>query len=391
MKRRDFVIGAAGLAGMFYRNPLWADPCPPTLTGSTTGGMSCPRQTGTSTLVGDAESLGLGEWTDSIAMPSDIATWDISWQNRTAFYDDSRGEIQYMGKPQASAGGRNRSTHHVYSEETNTWRTISTNVTPDSYGHIWCVTFDHTVSPGDYYHVQQQPNEGGNTRTILRYNRQADSWGKLPLASFDIWNNSSTPNPGMCYHPNLLGPGRPGIYCFGDSLAYFDVASQTWTQVRSGMQYTPYWGRQNTTLYVPGLDLIVYGTSKDNDFNGMVVRSGDADNQNPTVITFPAYVTNAESRANSYHMLLDPTDPTKSTIMLLQRDGGNVYTSNNPIAGSWALQPYQHPIYNNNPYTNGDRGATTVCSIPRYGVVLGMGSHSGGGTIMWRPGSRIIQ
>lgn len=338
-------------------------------------------------------------------MPNNIEQWDISWQNRTAFYDDTRREIQYMGKPQSSVGGRNRSTHHVYSEGSNSWRTTSTNVTPNSYGHIWCLTFDHSVSPGDYYHVQHYPNEGGNTRTLLRYNRATDSWGRLPDANFNVWNNSTTPNSGPVYHPNLLGPGRPGIYCFSNSaLSYFDVNNQSWTLIRDDIQYNGTYGgrnengwKHNCSLYIPGLDLAMFGSGENGVIggnpHGLFIPAGDADNRTPPVARMPVFVNNLEDGANSYNMLLDPTDPTRSTVMLLERRGGNVYTSNDPLSGinSWTLQPYRHPFWTDNPYRyRGDNvhdGSWTCCSIPRYGVVLGMGTHSGGGTLMWKPGS----
>jgi len=329
-------------------------------------------------------------------MPSNIETWDISWQNRTAFYDETRSEIQFMGKPQSSVGGRNRSPHWVYSEATGTWRTTSTNVTPNSYGHIWCVTFDHSVSPGDYYHVQHYPAEGDNMRTLLRYNRATNSWGKLPEAGFDLWNNSSTPNSGPVYHPNLLGPGRPGIYCLSnDGLSYFDVNNQSWVSVRRDMFYDSTYGdwKHNSSLYVPGLDLALFGSGQNGFVGGrpqcLIVESGNADDPTPPIRDLPYPVDNL-NQGNTAHMLLDPTDPTRSTIMLLESVGGRVWTSNDPMSGasSWTLQSWSHPLWNNNPYRRAsDSGSWTCCSIPRYGVVLGMGSQNGAGTILWRPDS----
>ena len=397
MKRREFVFGATSLAGLaLTRQSLAVMPCPPPLDGASQQ-LQCPTQPGS--LSDDAAGLGPGQWLDSLPMPDDIEEWDISWQNRTAFFDESRREIQYMGKPQSSMGGRNRSTHHIYSESSNTWRTISRNVTPNSFGHIWCTTFDHTHRPGDYYHVQQQPSEGNNTRTLLRYNRQADSWGKLPDAAFDVWNNSATPNPGPVFHPNLLGPGQPGIYCFSnDELSYFDVINGTWTLVRDSIFYNGTYGnwKHSSSLYVPGLDLALFGGGENGGSVVLAIASGNANDQTPPVYNIPSGVriSNVEYDANSYNMLLDPTDTTRSTIMLLQRGGGRVYRCNNPAGGAsaWRLQSDSHPFWTDNPYrlgNNGDYGSWTCCSIPTYGVVLGMGTHSGGGTIMWRPGSAV--
>lgn len=355
-----------------------------------------------SALAQGAAALGPGEWADSIAMPPDTQEWDISWQNRTGFYDEARREIQYMGKPQASAGGENRSTHHVYDEDSDAWRTVSSVVTPSALGHIWCVTFDH--DKGDYYHLQQQPNQGDfdNTRTLLRYDREADSWGQLPQADFDVWNNSSTPNSGPVFHPNLLGPGRPGIYCSGnDVLSYFDVSAQTWTMVVGDILYHPTYGgdgsggwRHNSSLYVPGLDLALFGSGERGYIGGephcLIIEAGGADNPEPPVRSLPVAVDNLASGVSA-NMLLDPTDPSRSTIMLLERGGNRVWTSDDPRSGaqSWTLQPYTHPLWTDNPYRIGDSdhaGSWTCCSLPRYGVVLGMGTQNGGGTVMWRPG-----
>jgi hypothetical protein len=356
---------------------------------------------GTTVLATAATALGAGGWSlDPIAKNGANAQWDISWQNRTAFYDDTRSEIQYMGKPQASAGGRNRSPHFIYDEATNSWTTVSLNVTPNSYGHIWLVTFDHWDNPGDYYHVGQKPSEQNASRSMLRYDRSANTWALLPNAPFNIWNDSATPNNGMVYHPNLRGAGLPGVYCFSNNgFCYFDITSQTWTNVDLNLFYSTYgnW-RQNTSLYVPGLDLGMFGSGENGFISGrpqaLFVLGGSPDDTTPPLADMPGQVTNADYSGNdTYHMILDPTDTQQRTVMLLQRTGGNVYTSTNPMGGlgAWTLQSYSHPFSTNNPYDNwsggpANQGSWTCCSIPRYGVVMALGSHGGGGTMLWRPG-----
>jgi hypothetical protein len=334
-----------------------------------------------------------GRWTlDPIQNNSWGSVWDISWQNTTAFYDENRSEIQLMGKGQAGLPA----PHYRYSEQNNQWTTVSTNVfAAGARGHIWNVSFDFTESPGDYYALPDLVTEGANARTILRYTRKTNTWAQLPNASFNIWDTGSTPNPGFVYHPNLLGPGRPGIWCWGNTIAYYDVVNETWTPVGDG-RYTGQWSRHNLGMYVPGLDLIIYGCGQDIGIQGFIVTSDTRDNNVLTSIYMPGRVENG-SNDNSYHMLLDPTDPTLSTIMLLHRTAGTVWTCNDPLAGAsaWTQQPWQHPFFNNNPYrdfSTNDEGSTTPCSIPRYGVVAAFSSNQlGGGNLLWRPGGTLTE
>jgi hypothetical protein len=362
-----------------------------------------------STLKTAADSLSEGQWTDTpISMPSDIGSADISWQCRTAFYDDNRREIQLMGKPQASAGGLTRCIHWIYDEENNSWTTTATNLVPNMYGHIWMVTFDHTESPGDYYFAGGQPLDAPYRNQIRRYNRSTDSWETLTSSSFNPWSSSPSPDPGPCYHPNLLGPGRPGIYCFGNQgLSYYDVVNDSWTQVRNDIQYDATYGKGNgwggnQSLYVPGLDIALWGSGA-NGFEssvpqGLVITSGGADDTTPTTFDMPAPITqssNNSSANESCMMILDPTDPTQKTVMLLERWGNKVYTSNNPTGGlgAWTEETWTHPFgADNNPYQDETTaGSWTCCSIPRYGVVLGFMSQDGAGTILWKPGGTRTQ
>jgi len=167
-----------------------------------------------------AAALANGAWTaDAIAFNPQSQAFDISWQNRTAFWDNENRELQYMGKAQSGGAAR----HFIYDEQTNTWRSPNLDVTPGKVGHIWTAAFDHTDDPGDYYHVEDGHTAAPvRTRTIRHYSRSADTWTDLPLAAFDIWSTDS-PNPGAAYHPNLMGPGRPGLFAYSSvRFAWFD-------------------------------------------------------------------------------------------------------------------------------------------------------------------------
>lgn len=360
------------------------------------------------TTASDLETAANALSADSYSL--DPITWnpanndnDISWQCRTGFYDESRGEIQYMGKGQGGANAR----HFRYNEHSDSWTT--TNSDAGGYlGHIYCaVSFDRTDNPGDYYYVQQYPNETPNacTTTVNRYNRDEDAWDQLPAAGFNVWQSSNTPNPGVVYHPNLLGPGLPGLFCWDtNQFSYFDFQNQSWTSVRTGIRYVdPYGGtsynswRLTQSIYVPGLDIAMYG-SGDTGFVGgnpqcLVIEAGSGGDQNHSTYDMPEQVCSDDYTTGTYDMILDPRDPTLSTIMLLEKNGGTVYTCSDPTQGlsGWTQESFTHPFWNNNPYRStvtNQRHSWTACSIPKYGVILGMGSYGdGGGSVLWKPGT----
>ena len=398
MKRRDFIVGASGAAGSLLLGSAHGGiPCPPSLDGASSSGEICPGPSGSSTLSDHASQLNPGNWLRSIPLPSDINPWDISWQNRTGFWDDVHRELQFMGKPQLSAGGGNRSPHWIYSDQTNSWRKTTQAASPGKGGHIWKVTFDHTDDPGDYYYIEQEI--GSETNTIRRMDRsvengqgQANSpWGLLTRAGFKVWEPTSTPNPGMGYHPNLLGPGRPGIFCFGTTdFSYWDKNNDEWVYVRYFGVGAPYGKRRNnTSLYVPGRDILVFGSGKYQSQQAMIIPAGYNGNGTPQLEDLPIRVES--DSGGGAHMLIDPRDD--GTIMLLERQGNRVWTNSQGAAGSaWRLESYTHPFWSQLPVNSNDAGSWTCCAIPRHGVVLGMASHGSAssdgqnGTIMWRPG-----
>ena len=357
-----------------------------------------------------ASALSDGSFSlNPIAANPSFQTFDISWQNRTAFYDEGRQEIQFMGK--AQSGGPSR--HFVYDEVADSWRLTDGNVA-GVFGHIWKVSFDH--ERGDYYYIQHRPNESPNPnlRSMMRFDHSLNGglgdWIQTASASQDIWNPDASPNAGPVYHPNLFGPGRPGVWCYGlDVFASYDLIEDDWNIVQTGIRYiSPYGGnsfngnQQNTSLYVPGLDLALFGDGGGSspirvggNPHGILIPAGSGLTQNPATYRLPISVTN-DDYVGGAHMLLDPRDPTKSTVMLLERSptgSQRVWTSNNPaVFASWTLEPFTHP------YTEANFGAMredrpggwTVCSLPRYGCVLGMATYGDAGsgewgTLLWRP------
>lgn len=398
MKRREFVIRATSAAGLAFAETVKsAIPCPPILGNATNGQEVCPRPAGPSGLADQAAQLNPGEWLNSISLPSAIEQFDISWQNRTAFWDDVHGEIQFMGKAQGGGSAK----HWIYSETSNAWRQSSGDVAPGKLGHVWQVTFDHTDDPGDYYFVEQDVGASPQVANTIRHmDRSLEDgqgstnapWRLLTRAPFEVWEPTDTPNPGLGYHPNLLGPGRPGIFCWGTTdFSFWDKNNNSWRHVDSFGLSAPYGDRnQNSSLYVPGHDLLIFGSSVNQSQQALIIPAGYSGDTTPVLEDLPIRVHN-HTRGGA-HLLIDPTDDSR--IMLLERDGSRVWTNADGGRGaSWRLESFTHPFWNNLPVDDLDGGSWTPCSIPSYGVVLGMASYGSAannganGTIMWRPGT----
>lgn len=390
MRRRDFIVGATSAVGAaLVARAGNAKPCPPTLDGSST--VACPQSAGGTTLADTASQLDSGQWVGSIGLPQGIGQFDISWQNRTAFWDDANSEIQFMGKAQGGGAAK----HWIYSDTSGQWRQTSGDVAPGKFGHVWQVTFDHTDDPGDYYFVEQDVGASPQVKDTVRVmDRSVENgrgsenspWRLLSRASFEVWEPTDTPNPALGYHPNLLGAGRPGIFCWGTTdFSYWDKSNNTWTHVDSFGLSAPYGNRnQNTSLYVPGRDVLIFGSSINQSQQALIVPASYSGNRTPKLENLPIRIHNHTSGAA--HLLIDPRDSGR--IMLLERDGSRVWTNAEAGAGSsWALESFTHPFWGSLPVASNDAGSWTPCSIPRHGVVLGMASNVlPGKTVMWRPG-----
>jgi len=391
MKRRKFIVSAASAMGLIYAQSATSAPCHPTISDSSAGPV-CPTPVGARELSADAGQLNPGESLFSINLPSNIIRFDISWQNRTAFWDDTNRELQFMGKAQGGGAAR----HFIYNEAARTWRSPDLNVTPGKVGHIWTATFDHTDNPGDYYHVEDEHRASpSRTRTIRRYRRSTDTWSDVATASFDIWSTDS-PNPGACYHPNLMGSGRPGVFAYSSvRFAWWDKQNNTWSQGANFGLSAPYGDRNhNSSVYIPGHDIAFFGSGRDRSLHGIVIPSAYGANPDSTPQLVPLPVSIQSDTGSGAHMLIDPRNDR--TVMLLERRGSRVWTNSNvpgtTSASQWVLEPFSHPFWDNLPVSRNDGGSWTPCSIPRYGVVLGLASNGSAnndgvnGTVMWRPG-----
>lgn len=395
MRRRDFVLGAASVAGAFCTGQVRAQtPCPPSLSGATSPD-NCPTPTGAGNLSEAAAQLDQGQWMiNPIKMNADVSRWDISWQNTTAFWDDMRREIQYMGKPQASAGGLARQGHWIYSEQTDTWRVTSTTVAPNHYGHIWGVTFDHTDDVGDYYYIEQDP-EPDAERSVRIMDRSVENgqgstnspWTQVAQSSFDLWSpdQANIYQPGIGFHPNLLGSGKPGIYGVAvEQHVYYDKRNETWVK-NSVSNSDPYRTRHGCpSIYVPGRDILVFGDGNAANSDYMIIYADDIDNASPEIKAGP--ITVRGTTGNHGKFVIDPRDD--SVIMLLEATGNRVWTSRDG-AQTWRLESYEHPFWDeglSRTFANSqDGGSWTCCSIPRFGCVVGLYTYNPA-TILWRPG-----
>lgn len=342
----------------------------------------------TSQLGQAAADLDEGQWSlDPITWNPQNTQFGISWQNRTGFYDEFRKEIHYMEKAQGGGSAR----HFIYGEDTDTWRATNLDVLPGQLGHVWSVTFDHQT--GNYYCMSDEPTPARSVnyldRSVEAGQGTANSpWTTYPDASFDLWRQlsggSNIYSPALGFHPNLLGVNKPGLYGMGvERHSYFDVGNNVW--VDTGVpNSSPYRIRTQTqSVYVPGLDILVFGDGEIGDRRYTVIRADDAGNTAPDQYTGPIRIVGLTS--NTGKMMIDPRNDSR--LMILDSQSGDVWISDDG-AQTWELQSFTHPFWTNNPYrAPTEAGGWTCCSIPRYGVVMGMGSHeSPGGSMLWRPG-----
>lgn len=352
-----------------------------------------------------ANALSSGQSASFTGPPTAISSFGISWQNKTAYWDRYRNEFHFMAKSQNGGPAK----HFIYAESSHSWRATTLDLVPDELaqtGHIWNVTFDHLR--GDYYYLDFPQTE--YVRYMDRLIEDGDGTTNNP------WQTTSAPSTftlrsqngeaGVAFHPNLFGQGDPGliVWC-GTRLAAWRRADNSWTLMDSyGGSASDYWAVQNcTSVYIPGLDKLVFGTGKrSSDFRTkfMVVSAGSggalATNQPPMVdaaqltpdSTHPPPVVSRTSAGLPWgKMVLDPADDSRVLILEAgpKQSGLRVWSSDD-AASTWSLEAYTHPFHDL-PWTGDDAGAWTLGCCDTYGVLWGMAyDGSTSQSILWSPG-----
>ncbi len=388
MKRRRFLESTAAVIGsaVLPRVAVSQTPCPPGLAGSTIGAGTPCGVGGDLSLAESAASLAPGQSVqftpNTFQRPE-----DVQWQLQTIWYDEQRGELQYMGKP-ASSQSRDHS-HYLYNEDNDIWTDVGVVVTGS--GHIWSATFD--PEEGDYYFVRYLSD------TLRRFRRRngasLSSWEELARNSGLDAGNIGQPILG--WHPSLFGPGRPGLYAhctfYGDC---YDPETNTWSRIATWSNNTPYKPGTNgkaggQAVYLPGSDrLAVWGQLQGYSGEVIWVEAG-AGLQSDALASghlgfggeTPIAISAAGGSANHGHIVPHPDNPDQ--LLLLEEHGSSRVWDSLDDGDTWMLKNYTHPFEQ---MRNWSAGEYTVGVVARYGVVIGMTSDSDGGeTVLWKPES----
>lgn len=380
MKRRSFLKGAAGLvtAASGFSRIAEAQPCPPPDFGDTN--VACGVTT--STLSEVAASLGPGQSIEFIPNTLQNAL-DIQWQITTVFYDVVRREIQYMGKPATSQS--NQYSHYMFVEASNSWRAVARPAFTGS-GHVWCYAFD--PSTGDYYATQYS-----NT-TLRRYRRQTDRWESLARDTSGDLQDGGLFAPIFGWHPNLFGPGKPGLYAHATfyGLAW-NPETNAWSRITAGSWSNPgpFRNKNNgVAIYLPGSDrLAIWGKSQastpDNSVVWVEAGAGlSSDIVGDGLISSggkpPILINGAGGTTRHGHIVAHPMDVNR--LLCLEEYGSDRVWSSVDDGSTWTLESFKHPFAN----MRGQGEEFTCGTIPSYGVLIGITSDtSGGQTVLWKP------
>ena len=385
MKRRKFLtysIGAlAGVAGP--GRSFAAKPCPPSIDGASAT-TPCPATGGNLAEVTAALSPGQSaQFTANTLQRMN----DIQWQVQTIWYDDTRAELQYMGKP-ATSQSKNYS-HYIYNEATDTWSTSGQSLFPGT-GHIWNATFDPVN--GDYWFHRYNHN------VMWWFDRSAGANGtwKTTVSQTSPALNDGGPNfAAMGWHPNLFGPGNPGIFIWAALRFFaFDLASGTFSVLNpSNFSKGDPYGNRSTgqALYLSATDQLICFAQDSDDGGGhpaLLVDAGAGNSSNifadglvSLTATPPIQVFGG--RANHGHVVAHPDNANR--LLLLDEKGSSRIWESSDSGSSWQLKDYSHPFQAMDAWSSGEY---TVGTIPRYGVIIGMTSNSSGGeTVLWKPNS----
>ena len=365
MKRRNFLLGAAGFA--FLEQVGAVTSCPPSLA-SAAGGPVCPIPEGQalSDVVG---LLSTNSWGDfSAGTQSYQDSESLAWQ--TDFYHDPANErIHLLGKPHYSNTGW---THQYFDLRINAWVPVTSGISSwNQYGHIYGGTaFDE--ASGDLY--QNISLNGADTsRRVHHFRHSSQSWDSRAPTNSPISTGSlnSTWN-GLAWHPNLYGSGDGGLV-IGQPAAFFFWRKSTDTVDRANHPINTYGGKEAAAIYWPAKDAVIIGGSGGN--LAMVTSNGSS---TPTVTKLPpppvrtAGESSLGSGFGSIHV--HPGNPNK--IMIVESVGQRTWTSTN---GSTWTRVSDHPF---------DFTPRVVCSL-KAGLgclwAVGRDTQPKSYSRLWRP------
>lgn len=223
MKRREFIVGTAGLIGTVL--PLvgrgQAKPCPPgtvQVTGGTSVSTACASApVGATHLAQQASTMSAGQWkqftTNGLSTSLFVtgANNTLDYMDKGA-YDPVNEQIRFVGN-----GHLEQLRWHQYNEATNTWG----NLSPPSWyggGAVFEHGYQHnTVDPatGDWYYRSYNNNQ------IRHYTQATGTWSQLPTSgTMEIAG-------GIEWLPTIGALGGL-VFHVGTNIRYWNKATNTW-------------------------------------------------------------------------------------------------------------------------------------------------------------------
>ena len=348
--------------------------------------IACPLTTPTE-LQTQAAGLSSGDFVD-FTVHAGAENEDIQWMTESVYYDVLHREFQWMGKD----AGPVDHTHYIYDEVSDTYQTVGTNLFPGS-GHIWNKCFDPIE--GDYYFRRS------NTNSVEVYNRGNGAWTTTSSQTNPDLNSGNADFAAMGYHPNLFGPGKPGILCWAVFRAFaYNPKTDNWSVLNpsnfsGGSPYID--RRQGDAFYIQATDQLVIfagqgGASSD---VAIVVEAGAGasndiftDGLVSTSSSPPLPIQGLGGTANQGIIVKHPSEP--DVLLCLEEHGtARVWRSDN-YGATWALQGGTHPFDSNAspsmPTNEGEAGGFTCGTIWTHGVIIGITSNSSGmHPRLWKP------
>jgi len=403
MKRRKFLtysIGAlAGVAGPGRSSA--AKPCPPSIHGAPAT-RPCPLPI----TVIQAAADDLAEGASVALSPNpEQSSQDIQWMISTVYFDPIRNQIQYMGKSATGQTQNHWFTHYIYDCHDDEWtepHKPAFRGVQNSSGHIWCHAFDPIE--GNYYCMEyRQTNVYKFTPATVT---TASKWTNLSSGANVEGSGESLKDgsgaPIFGWHPNLFGPGLPGLWAMshsGQQFAY-NPATNLWKLCQTDTPANPIKRRNNgQTVYIPETyQLAIFGQHSDGDDPTMWLDAGGGSATNVVAEGYltvssnqpPCIISGKGSGVAFGQVVNHPDNPNR--LLLIQRDNGGAVYDSTDYGNTWVLRTSgSHPNRYKHDFDSMDSASSTTAftcgSLPLQRCVMAISSSGGGGEIrIWKPG-----
>ncbi|GEM_PF-5350210 len=375
MKRRDFLVGSGlfGVAGPMLARAQTSLPCPmPTLAASGTNGTSTTTtcQPVNDALANACAALAAGQSaTFSAGNQSAFVQDDLEWQ--TAFYhDDIHGLIHLMGKPANDAVAWK---HQYYTTATGVWTAPAGEQGMwNNDGHIYG-NFTMDFGTGDVF--QTRSSAGSDyPRRARWWQYSTRSWVVAPVNQ-DIYSGAMEDHAnGVCFHPNLYGPGDGGIAWNEQGGINFWRKSTDATQ-RVSYSYGTYGDKQGANCYWAAGNCAFVG----GNIGAALLRVTPNATAGGTPVLTNMGVPPIETAGNSRlqgggfgSLHVHPGNP--NVLLILETAGPRVFSSTN--GSSWT-QIANHPF---------TRMPRVVCALRGgLGTFWAVGNDGSNFSQLWKP------